>query len=76
MVGKRIRACRRDEEEEIPARKCVGFVPTVDAKPTRRLFEVLTSQGLPRHPQRTCRSAGGDTVRDLPRSLRPAAAPW
>jgi hypothetical protein len=76
MVGKRIRAFRRDEEEAIPARKCLGFVPTVDAKPTRRLFEVLKSQGFPMHPPRTCRAAGGDPVRDLQRYLSPAAEPW
>jgi hypothetical protein len=73
IVGKSIRAFRRDEEEAIPSSKCFGFVQTLDAKPKRRLFEVLKSQGLPLNQQLTFRSAGGDTVRDLQLYLRPAA---
>jgi hypothetical protein len=73
IVGKSILAFRRDEEEDIPSSTCLGFVQTVDAKPKRRLFEVLKSQGLQMNQQLTFLSDGGDTVRDLQLYMSPEA---
>ena len=46
--------------------KCFGFVQTYDAKPKRRLFEVLRSQGMQPNQQVTFLTDGGEDVRDLP----------
>ncbi len=53
------------------AAKCFGFVQTYDAKPKRRLFEVLRSQGMTINQQVTFFTDGGDDVRDLPLYLNP-----
>ena len=45
--------------------KCFAFVNREDAKPKRRLFEVLKAQGLQPNQQLMFLSDGGDTVRDL-----------
>jgi hypothetical protein len=73
MVGKSIIAVRRDEKENIPASQGLGCVQTLDTKPTRRLFEVLQSQGLQMNQPLTVLSDGGDTVRDLQVYLSPEA---
>jgi hypothetical protein len=73
MVGKSIIAVRRDEKENIPASQGLGCVQTLDTKPTRRLFEVLKSQGLQMNQPLTVLSDGGDTVRDLQVYLSPEA---
>jgi hypothetical protein len=73
IVGKSILAFRRGDEEDIPSSKCFGFVQTLDAKPKRRLFEVLQSQGHQMNQQITFLSDGGDTVRDLQLYLNPQA---
>lgn len=65
IVGKSTLAFRRDEEAAVPSSKCFGFVQAFDTKPKRRLFEVLTSQGLQMNQQITFLPDGGDTVRDL-----------
>jgi hypothetical protein len=75
IVGYRILAFTRADEEDVPSRQCCGVVPTVAPKPTRRLVELWPSPGLQMNPQLTLLAAGGDTVRDLPLSLRPAAEP-
>jgi hypothetical protein len=75
IVGTRILAFRRDEEETIPSSQGLGCVQTLDPKPTRRLCEVWHSQGLQMNQPLTCLSAGGDTVRDLPWYLSPEAEP-
>jgi hypothetical protein len=53
--------------------KCFGFVQTYDAKPKRRLFEVLKSQGMQMNQQVTFLTDGGEDVRDLPLYLNPRA---
>jgi len=73
LVGKSILAFSRDDEEDLASSKCFGFVQTLDEKPTRRLFEVLQSQGHQMHQQLTFLSDGGDTVRDLQLYLNPHA---
>jgi hypothetical protein len=65
IVGKSILAFRREDAEDVPSSKCFGFVQTYDQKPKRRLFEVLTSQGLQPNQQLPFLSDGGDIVRDL-----------
>ena len=73
IVGKSTLAFRRDEEEDIPSSKRFGFVQTLDPKPKRRLFEVLTSQRIQLNQQITFLSDGSDTVRELQLSMSPEA---
>jgi hypothetical protein len=75
IVGKSILAFRRDEDEEedTPSSKRFGFVQTLDAKPKRRLFEVLQSQGMQLNQQITFLSDGSDTVRALQLYMSPEA---
>jgi hypothetical protein len=56
--------------------KCFAFVNTYDAKPKRRLFEVLKAQGLQMNQQVTFLTDGGDTVRELPLYLSPESEHW
>ena len=51
--------------------KVFAFVNKYDAKPKRRLYEVLKSQGLQMNQQVVFLSDGGDTVRSLQRYLSP-----
>jgi hypothetical protein len=51
----------------------VACVQTDDQKPKRRLFEGLPSQGPQLNQPSTVRADGGDTVRELQRSLNPHA---
>ncbi|MBA3946685.1 MAG: ISKra4 family transposase [Herpetosiphonaceae bacterium] len=53
--------------------RCMGFVHGYDQQPKRRLFELLTAQGLQMNQAITFLSDGGDTVRDLPLYLSPEA---
>ncbi|MGH3721501.1 MAG: ISKra4 family transposase [Pseudonocardiaceae bacterium] len=53
--------------------KCFGYVQTYDTKPKRRLFEVLTSQGMQASQQVTFLTDGGEDIRDLPCYLNPQA---
>ncbi len=53
--------------------RCMGFVQGYDQHPKRRLFELLTEQGLQMNQAITFLSDGGDTVRDLPLYLSPEA---
>ena len=73
IVGKSMLAFKRDEEEETPSSKRFGFVQTYAEKPKRRLFEVLTSQGMQLNQQITFLSDGSDTVRDLQLYMSPEA---
>jgi hypothetical protein len=75
IAGKSLRAFRRDEEPSPPSATCLACVQTYAQKATRRLFELLPSQGLPRNQQSELLSDGGETGRDLQRSLRPEAEP-
>jgi hypothetical protein len=58
------------------ASKCFAFVPHVDARPKRRLFEVLKAQGLQPNQRVEFLTDGGDTVRELPRDLSPESEHW
>lgn len=49
---------------------------TYDAKPRRRLFELLKSQGLAMNQQVTFLSDGGDDVRQVQQYLSPEAECW
>jgi hypothetical protein len=51
--------------------KCFGYVQTYDTKPKRRLYEVLTSQGIQANQQVTFLTDGCEDIRDLPRFLNP-----
>lgn len=51
--------------------KVFAFVNKYDAKPKRRLYEVLKSQGLQMNQQVVFLPDGGDTVRDLQHYLSP-----
>jgi hypothetical protein len=50
-----------------------GFVQTLDAKPRRRLFEVLRGQGFQMNQDITFLTDGGDDVRDLATDMSPCA---
>ena len=52
---------------------CFGYVQTYDKKPKRRLFEILTSQGMQANQQVTFLTDGGEDIRDLPLYLNPQA---
>jgi hypothetical protein len=58
------------------APKCFAFVPRVDTRPKRRLFEVLKAQGLRMNQRVEFLTDGGDTVRELPRYLCPESEHW
>jgi hypothetical protein len=73
IVGKSTLAFKRDEDDDIPSSKRFGFVQTLDAKPKRRLFEVLQSQGMQLNQQITFLSDGSDTVRELQLYMSPEA---
>jgi hypothetical protein len=55
------------------AAKCFAFVQTYDAKPKRRLFELLRSQGMKPNQQISFLTDGGADVRELPLYLNPQA---
>jgi hypothetical protein len=73
IAGKSLLAFRRGEEPPNPSSKCFAFVPTADQQPTRRLCELWQSQGLQRNQQIALLSDGGDTGREVQRSLSPEA---
>lgn len=74
IAGKSLLGFRREagEEEELSS-KCFAFVQTYDAKPKRRLFEVLRSQGLQMNQQVEFLSDGGEDVRNVQLYLNPEA---
>lgn len=55
------------------ADKCFAFVQGHDRKPKRRLFDLLTAQGMQPNQRVTFLTDGGETVRDLPLYLNPLA---
>lgn len=73
IVGKSTLAFKRNDADEEPSSKCLGFAQTFDTNPKRRLYEVLKSQGSQMNQPATFLSDGGDTVRDFPRYLHPDA---
>ena len=50
---------------------CFAFVPSLDTRPKRRLFEALKSRGLQMNRRVEFLTDGGDTVRELPLYLCP-----
>ena len=60
--------------DEGPA-KSFGFVQAYDAKPKRRLFEVLASQGMQANQAVTFITDGGEDVRELPSVPEPGGRP-
>ena len=74
IAGKSILAFRRDEPEGVPpTSKCFALVQRYDTKPRRRLFDLLTAQGMQANQQVTFFTDGGETVRRLPEDLYPQA---
>ena len=73
IVGKSTLAFKRDDEDDTPSSKRFGFVQTLDAKPKRRLFELLQSQGMQLNQQITFLSDGSDTIRELQLYMSPEA---
>ena len=59
--------------EDERAAKCFAFVQTYDTKPKRRLYELLTAQGMQANQQITFLTDGGTDVRELPLYLNPQA---
>ena len=59
--------------EDQRAAKCFAFVQTYDSKPKRRLYELLTAQGMQANQQVTFLTDGGTDVRELPLYLNPQA---
>jgi hypothetical protein len=76
IVGKRTLSVGEGEEAEIFWHKRCGFVQTYDdAKPKRRLHEVLHAQGLQMNQAMTFLSDGHDTLRVLQVAMSPKATP-
>jgi len=74
IVGKSILSFQEDEEDRTPSLKRFGFVQTYDdAKPKRRLHEVLHAQGLQMNQEMTFLSDGDDTLRALQIEMSPKA---
>ncbi len=60
IAGKSVVSFQREEEAEVPPPMCFGFVQTYDAKPRRRLWELMKSQGLQENQQVVFMSDGGE----------------
>ena len=74
IVGKSTVSFDEDEETKTPWHKRFGFVQTYDeAKPKRRLHEVLQSQDLQMNQDITFLSDGNDTLRELQLEMSPEA---
>src|SRR5262252_4991505 len=74
IVGKSILNFQEDEKDRTPSLKRFGFVQTYDdAKPKRRLHEVLHAQGLQMNQAMTFLSDGDDTLRALQMEMSPKA---
>ena len=72
IVGKSVVEPEEDGREGGPTRR-FGFVVGHDAKPRRRLHEVLREQGVGMNREVTFMSDGGKGVRDLQWAMRPHA---
>jgi hypothetical protein len=59
--------------EDDRSAKCFAFVQTYDTKPKRRLYELLTAQGMQANQQVTFLTDGSTDVRELPLYLNPQA---
>src|SRR5262249_5375386 len=76
IAGKSVIEFRRSDEEQKPSSKCFSFVQTFDAKPRRRLWELLKSQGMAENQQVVFLSDGGDSVRNLQEYIHPYSEHW
>src|SRR6266536_981938 len=76
IAGKSIIEFRRNDEEPKPSSKCFSFFRTFDAKPRRRLWELLKSQGMAENQQVVFLSDGGDSVRNLQEYIHPYSEHW
>lgn len=76
IAGKSVLEFKRDDPEAERSKKCFSFVQTYDAKPRRRIFELLKSQGMAMNQQVTFLSDGGDDVRQVQQYLNPEAEYW
>jgi hypothetical protein len=74
IVGKSILSFEEGEaEDKTPSLKRFGFVPTLDTKSKRRLYEVLQAQDLQMNQAITFLSDGDDTLRQLQWEMSPKA---
>ena len=74
IVGKSMLSFGEGEEDRTPSLKRFGFVQTYDdAKPKRRLHEVLHAQGLQMNQEMTFLSDGDDKLRALQMEMSPQA---
>src|SRR2546425_53938 len=74
IVGKSTLSFGEGEEDKTPWHNRFGFVQTYDdAKPKRRLHEVVHSQGLQMNQEMTFLSDGDDTLRALQMEMSPKA---
>lgn len=76
IAGKSVIEFRHSDEEQKPSSKCFSFVQTFDAKPRRRLWELLKSQGMAENQQVVFLSDGGDSVRNLQEYIHPYSEHW
>jgi hypothetical protein len=76
IAGRSVVAFRREANDEVPEAKCFGYVQTYDAKPRRRLWELMKSQGLQDHQQVVFMSDGGEDVRRVQEYLQPGSEHW
>ena len=74
IVGKSILSFEEGEaEDRTPSLKRFGFVPTLDTKSKRRLYEVLQAQDLQMNQAITFLSDGDATLRQLQWEMSPKA---
>lgn len=59
------------EQETLKPSKCFGFVHTYDEKAKRRLYDVLSSQGLQLNQKVVFLSDGGESLQDLQTFVSP-----
>ena len=71
IAGRSVVAFRRRDGEPVPPPKCFGFVQTYDAKPRRRVWELMKSQGLQDNQQVVFLSDGGEDIRQVRAYLHP-----
>ena len=72
-VGKSTRSFLEEDDHKAPSSQRFGFVPTLETKPKRRLYEVLPAPGLQMNQDIPFRSDGHDTLRARQREMSPKA---
>jgi hypothetical protein len=74
IAGKSILPFRRDEPEDVPSSsKYYASVGQFDTKPKRRLFDLLSAQGMQANQQVTFFTDGGNTIQEVAEYLHPHA---